>query len=203
MNLSRSMRSDAQRAWSAMPPRIVHITSAHRTDDDRIFHKECRSLAEHGLSVTVIGPGEECKSPCRGRHPRGAIAWSWPSPPHVGDGVAAVGQMLEPASRCLSFSRSGARALGFTLKVFGRRWPACTPSRTFHCPPGSRNFPSLPCQRASEDPAQRDRAPCRPTAHPSSRHVQCFQTTRNIRSPDMLVEPVRRVINSVKISAGR
>jgi glycosyltransferase involved in cell wall biosynthesis len=62
MNLPQSMTSGARHAPSAMPPKIVHITSAHETDDDRIFHKECRSLAEHGLAVTVVGPGQESRS---------------------------------------------------------------------------------------------------------------------------------------------
>jgi glycosyltransferase involved in cell wall biosynthesis len=58
--MARARRASirARPAPSAAAPRIVHITSAHQTGDDRIFHKECRSLAAHGFAVTVVGPGE-------------------------------------------------------------------------------------------------------------------------------------------------
>jgi len=105
----------------AMPPKIVHITSAHRTDDDRIFHKECRSLAEHGLSVTVIGPGEERKalagvdilgvpSPGRGRLRRMSVTLS----------RLLVRCLILPAD-VYHFHDPDLVALGFTLKMFGRR----------------------------------------------------------------------------------
>ena len=54
----RSTETGPRHAPSTISPRIVHITSAHQTGDDRIFHKECRSLAAHGFAVTVVGPGE-------------------------------------------------------------------------------------------------------------------------------------------------
>ena len=62
MKLAQRMKSGTPDAPPAVPPKIVHVTSAHQTDDDRIFHKQCLSLAEHGLAVTVVGPGQESTS---------------------------------------------------------------------------------------------------------------------------------------------
>ena len=38
--------------------RICHLTCAHKSDDTRIFHKECLSLAASGYEVFLIAPGE-------------------------------------------------------------------------------------------------------------------------------------------------
>ena len=38
--------------------RICHVTSVHRSNDNRIFQKECVSLAEAGYDVTLVAPGE-------------------------------------------------------------------------------------------------------------------------------------------------
>lgn len=38
--------------------RILHITTAHRADDARIFHKECGSLWRAGYDVALVAPGE-------------------------------------------------------------------------------------------------------------------------------------------------
>ncbi len=35
-------------------PRCVHLSTVHRGDDVRVFHKECMSLAHHGLDVHLI-----------------------------------------------------------------------------------------------------------------------------------------------------
>lgn len=35
--------------------RVCHISSVHRVNDVRVFHKECVTLAEAGFSVTLIG----------------------------------------------------------------------------------------------------------------------------------------------------
>jgi glycosyltransferase involved in cell wall biosynthesis len=39
------------------PPRVAHLTSAHSTDDSRIWVRECRTLASAGFNVTIVGPG--------------------------------------------------------------------------------------------------------------------------------------------------
>ena len=118
---ARQMEFNNYHASLAMPRRIVHITSAHRTDDDRIFHKECRSLAEHGLSVTVIGPGEERKALA------GVDILGVPSPGRSRLRRISV-TLWRLLVRCLSlpadvyhFHDPELVALGFTLKIFGRR----------------------------------------------------------------------------------
>lgn len=39
--------------------RIVHLTSVHSALDNRIYYRECLSLAEAGFLVTIIGPHSE------------------------------------------------------------------------------------------------------------------------------------------------
>jgi glycosyltransferase involved in cell wall biosynthesis len=40
---------------------VIHLTSAHRSDDPRIFGKECLSLALAGYHVSIVAP-EDCPS---------------------------------------------------------------------------------------------------------------------------------------------
>ncbi len=43
-----------------MTKTIALVTTAHRTDDVRIYRKEALSLARNGWKVTIIGPGRDC-----------------------------------------------------------------------------------------------------------------------------------------------
>ncbi len=42
--------------------KIAHITSIHKQNDNRIFYKECTTLAQNGYEVTLIVAGGEDKS---------------------------------------------------------------------------------------------------------------------------------------------
>ncbi|MBQ0004712.1 MAG: glycosyltransferase family 1 protein, partial [Clostridiales bacterium] len=38
--------------------KICHMTSAHKSDDTRVFQKECKSLASAGHEVYLVAKGE-------------------------------------------------------------------------------------------------------------------------------------------------
>ena len=43
---------------TTVPGRVVHVSTVHHHDDNRIFHRQCRSLARGGYQVTLIAVGE-------------------------------------------------------------------------------------------------------------------------------------------------
>lgn len=40
----------------AQPPVVCQLTTGHRWDDERIFHKQCRTLAANGYAVRLLAP---------------------------------------------------------------------------------------------------------------------------------------------------
>lgn len=69
--------------------RVCHVTSVHSTYDERIFYKECVSLANNGYEVMIVGPGES----------------------RVDQGVEIIGIGEKPISRLK-------RMLSFTQKIY-------------------------------------------------------------------------------------
>lgn len=51
------MESEAKPTPMTSARRVVHVTTAHRADDVRIFERECRSLAEAGYEVFLAACG--------------------------------------------------------------------------------------------------------------------------------------------------
>ena len=41
--------------------KICHMTSAHNSNDTRIFHKECVSLGKYGYDVSLVAHGSSFK----------------------------------------------------------------------------------------------------------------------------------------------
>jgi len=47
-----------QEGVKLMSIKVCHMTSAHKSNDTRIFHKQCVSLAKAGYTVYLVAPGE-------------------------------------------------------------------------------------------------------------------------------------------------
>jgi glycosyltransferase involved in cell wall biosynthesis len=121
MNVPQVTEIGSHHAPIFVPPKVVHLTSAHDTEDDRIFHKECRSLAAQGLTVTVVGPGQECK------HVAG-VCIVGVSPPGGGrlrrmsmTGAQLLARCLRLPAVVYHFHDPELMLVGFILKAFGRR----------------------------------------------------------------------------------
>lgn len=52
---------------------VCHMTSAHASDDTRIFYKECVSLAKAGYEVSLVARGPAVRRPASG-------SWAWACP---------------------------------------------------------------------------------------------------------------------------
>jgi glycosyltransferase involved in cell wall biosynthesis len=117
----RTIRSGVHNVPSAGAPRVIHITSAHRTDDDRIFHKECRSLAERGFAVAVVGPGQGSAS-VAGVHIFGVPSVRGSRLHRMSVTVWRIGaRILKLPADVYHFHDPELITLGVLLKLLGRR----------------------------------------------------------------------------------
>ncbi len=82
-------------------PRVIHVTTAHRADDVRIFDRECRSLAATGRYDVYLAAA--------GRIPRDA-------------GVALVPLPAAPNSRVGRFTAGPRKALALTRAISADLW---------------------------------------------------------------------------------
>jgi glycosyltransferase involved in cell wall biosynthesis len=122
---SLTLKSDAPTSPSgdhgtAGAVRVAHLTSVHQVDDERIFVKECRSLAAAGFEVALVGPSDGDRQRDGVRiigvpQPRGRlgrmIGTSW----HV-----LRGSVASRAEIC-HFHDPELIPVGFLLKLLGRR----------------------------------------------------------------------------------
>lgn len=73
---------------------ICHVTNVHSSDDARIFHKECCSLAKAGYDVTLVAPGESREE----------------------DGVHVIGCGKKPVSRIKRATQFGSKVINKALE---------------------------------------------------------------------------------------
>lgn len=75
--------------------KVCHVTSVHRTEDPRIFHKQCVSLVKEGYEVFLVSHGESYKK----------------------SGVNIIGVGDKPTSRYQRFVESGKKVYEAAKKV--------------------------------------------------------------------------------------
>jgi len=98
---------------------VVMLTTVHRATDDRIFHREAKSLAEAGLSVCIVGPHDRsgliegiwvsALPVQRDRRQRLALGW------------AVLRRCLRTDSKLFLFHDPELFGVGLLLRLLGRK----------------------------------------------------------------------------------
>ena len=104
-----------------MSCRVAHLTSVHHAFDNRIFHKECKSLAAAGYQVTLIAPDEN------GEQIKDGIKLRAVRPPRdrcerlTGTIAAIYREAMREDAEIYHFHDPELMALGAVLKCHGKK----------------------------------------------------------------------------------